>query len=220
MPCVKNATEETAFNFVLNVGRPHEGMLLIHSCPVTQLRSYCLHNNAYFNSMFSFTEVICLNPEIDMVYVIDGSGSVGDSNFKTVKSFIRTLNTRFTIGTKKVRVGIQEYSSTNEYIYAVKLGEKDKNGDIDALNDVVSNMPYLNGGTYTGAALTRARTQVREYFFVAKNDKHLASGFKSLSAIVKFYEREEKFSITTLNTESVRHFSSLISQKTLINYLQ
>ena len=100
-----------------------------------------------------------------MVYVMDGSGSVGKENFENMKDFIQELNKRFTIGTNDVRVAIQEYSSSKQYVYTVQLGEGNKNGNIDDLNGVVSNMPYLTGSTYTGEALKRARTVVRNILF-------------------------------------------------------
>ena len=125
---------------------------------------YIARNNVRTKINVSFTEKICSNPEIDMVYVIDGSGSIGDDNFKRIKDFIQQLNKRFVIGTNDVRVGIQEYSSSSDFIYPVQLGEADKNGNIDLLNGVVANMPYLKGGTLTGDALKRAKTVVRECF--------------------------------------------------------
>ena len=103
-------------------------------------------------------EATCSNPDIDMVYVIDGSSSIGDENFNKMKDFIQELNKRFVIGTNDVRVGIQEYSDSSSFIYPVQLGEADKNGNINLLNDVVANMRYLTGTTYTGKALKRART--------------------------------------------------------------
>ena len=99
-----------------------------------------------------------------MVYVIDGSGSIGGNNFKHIKDFIQQLNKRFVIGTNDVRVGIQEYSSFSTYIYPVQLSEANKNGNIDLLNGVVANIPYLEGTTSTGEALKRAKTVVRECF--------------------------------------------------------
>ena len=125
---------------------------------------YIARNNVRTKINVSFTEKICSTPEIDMVYVIDGSGSIGDDNFKRIKDFIQQLNKRFVIGTNDVRVGIQEYSSSSAFIYPVQLGEADKNGNIGLLNGVVANMPYLTGGTLTGNALKRAKTVVRECF--------------------------------------------------------
>ena len=121
---------------------------------------YIARNNVRTKINVSFTEKICSNPEIDMVYVIDGSSSLGDDNFKHIKDFIQQLNKRFVIGTNGVRVGIQEYSSSSEFIYPVQLGEADKNGNIDLLNGVVANIRYLRGNTYTGEALERAKTVV------------------------------------------------------------
>lgn len=125
---------------------------------------YIARNNVRTKINVSFTEKICSNPEIDMVYVIDGSVSIGIDNFKHIKDFIQQLNKRFVIGTNDVRVGIQEYSSSSKFIYPVQLGEADKNGNIDLLNGVVANIPYLRGVTFTGKALKRAKTVVRECF--------------------------------------------------------
>ena len=128
----------------------------------------------------SLTEQICSNPKIDMVYVIDGSGSIGEDNFKKIKNFIQDLNKKFAIGNNHVRVGIQEYSYDFKFEYPVQLGEADKNGNVDDLNDVVANMPYLKGSTYTGAALERARKVVRECF----------SNFQNFSKVRKFLDMQ------------------------------
>ena len=125
---------------------------------------YIARNNVRTKINVSFTEKKCTNPEIDMVYVIDGSTSIGDDNFKRIKDFIQQLNKRFDIGINDVRVGIQEYSSSSTFMYPVQLGEADKNGNIDLLNGVVANMRYLKGSTSTGKALKRAKTVVRECF--------------------------------------------------------
>ena len=125
---------------------------------------YIARNNVRTKINVSFTEKKCSNSEIDMVYVIDGSTSIGDDNFKRIKDFIQQLNKRFAIGTNDVRVGIQEYSYASSFKFIVQLGEADKNGNIDLLNGVVANMPYLTGSTYTGEALKRAKTMVRECF--------------------------------------------------------
>ena len=125
---------------------------------------YIARNNVRTKINVSFTEKKCSNPEIDMVYVIDGSGSIGHDNFKRIKDFIQQLNKRFEIDTNDVRVGIQEYSSYYTFIYPVQLGDADKNGNIDLLNGVVANMRYLEGTTSTGEALKRAKTVVRECF--------------------------------------------------------
>ena len=125
---------------------------------------YIARNNVRTKINVSFTEKMCSNPEIDMVYVIDGSSSIGGDNFKRIQDFIQQLNKKFVIGTNDVRVGIQEYSSYSISIFPVHLGEADKNGNIDLLNGVVANIPYLEGSTFTGEALKMAKTVVRECF--------------------------------------------------------
>ena len=47
----------------------------------------------------------------DIVFVLDGSGSIGSTNFELCKSFVRSVVEEFEIGLDKYRIGVQQYSS-------------------------------------------------------------------------------------------------------------
>ncbi|XP_035685837.1 collagen alpha-1(XII) chain-like isoform X3 [Branchiostoma floridae] len=88
----------------------------------------------------------------DLFFVLDGSGSVGHSNFNTVKQFVVTLVSAFTIGLNDVtdtRVGVIQYSSGNAL--ECNLGDHpDESSFVTAIN----TMTYQDGySTKTGAAL-------------------------------------------------------------------
>ena len=54
----------------------------------------------------------CPAPDLDIVYVMDGSGSIGATNFDLAKEFVaRTIET-FDIGEYKSRVGVAQFSGS------------------------------------------------------------------------------------------------------------
>ena len=44
-----------------------------------------------------------------MIFVMDASGSVGSSNFQTMKSFVYDIVNSFDVGLDHVRVGVMSY---------------------------------------------------------------------------------------------------------------
>ncbi|XP_066303182.1 uncharacterized protein [Branchiostoma lanceolatum] len=90
----------------------------------------------------------CKIPGMDMVFVLDGSGSVGADNFETVKDFVVSVVDGFEIGRSRTRIGVVQYS--NEVVNEFNLTEYDNKPDVQS---AISNITYLQGRTYTGAAL-------------------------------------------------------------------
>ncbi|XP_078573554.1 uncharacterized protein LOC144860264 [Branchiostoma floridae x Branchiostoma japonicum] len=90
----------------------------------------------------------CKIPGMDMVFVLDGSGSVGADNFETVKDFVVSVVDGFEIGQSRTRIGVVQYSDEvrNEF----NLTEYGNKADVQS---AISNITYLQGRTYTGAAL-------------------------------------------------------------------
>ncbi|XP_076011024.1 collagen alpha-1(XII) chain-like [Genypterus blacodes] len=84
----------------------------------------------------------------DLVFLVDGSWSVGRQNFKYVRSFIAAMTGAFQISEDKTRVGVFQYSddartefNLNEHLTRPTL--------LRAIN----NLPYKGGNTMTGDAL-------------------------------------------------------------------
>ena len=57
---------------------------------------------------------MCSSPKADVVFVLDGSGSIKISNFESVKSFVQSVVEAFDVSSEKVRVGLIEFSTDAE----------------------------------------------------------------------------------------------------------
>ena len=85
---------------------------------------------------------------LDIVFVLDASGSIGSSNFVRMKDFVKSVVSNFEIGDDKTRVGVIRYASSASII--IPLGSTD---DSLLLNNSITNIIYTGGGTATHLAL-------------------------------------------------------------------
>lgn len=99
--------------------------------------------------------------KIDLVFMIDASGSVGSANFRKMKSFVSNSVSHFTIGPNDARVGAITFSSQPHFQFALN-----KYTDKSSLSNAIQKIPYQSGGTNTDIALT----------YVEKNTFTAASG--------------------------------------------
>lgn len=90
----------------------------------------------------------------DIVFLVDGSSSIGINNFQEVRRFLRTVVAGLEIGPDKVRVGLAQYSSDVYQEFLLK-DHTDKTSLLAALD----TFPYRTGGTETGKAMEFIRTQ-------------------------------------------------------------
>ncbi|XP_077371411.1 collagen alpha-1(XII) chain-like [Festucalex cinctus] len=92
--------------------------------------------------------VMCVTGEADIVFLVDGSGSVGPINFDLVLNFLESLAMGFMVDDGRIRVGFVQFSN-------IQTVEWDLNTHMTeaALLNAISSVPYRSGGTATGAAL-------------------------------------------------------------------
>lgn len=90
----------------------------------------------------------------DIVFLVDGSTSIGINNFQEVRQFLRNVVTGLEIGPDKVRVGLAQYSSDPYQEFLLK-DHMNKMSLLAALD----TFPYRKGGTETGKAMEFIRTQ-------------------------------------------------------------
>ncbi|XP_040431853.1 collagen alpha-1(XX) chain isoform X2 [Cygnus olor] len=90
----------------------------------------------------------------DIILLVDGSWSIGRSNFKLIKEFLSTLISPFSIAQDKIRVGLSQYSSDPRTEW--DLGAYTTR---DQVLEAVRNLRYKGGNTFTGLALTHVLEQ-------------------------------------------------------------
>ncbi|KAM7368319.1 hypothetical protein PAMP_014547 [Pampus punctatissimus] len=84
----------------------------------------------------------------DVVFLVDGSWSVGRQNFKYIRNFMSAVAGAFQIGGERTRVGVVQYSSDTRTEF--KLNEHLTR---PSLLRAIGSLPYKGGDTMTGDAL-------------------------------------------------------------------
>ncbi|XP_075820080.1 collagen alpha-1(XX) chain [Microtus pennsylvanicus] len=97
----------------------------------------------------------CMPPiPTDIIFLVDGSWSIGHSHFQQVKDFLASIITPFEIGPDKVQVGLTQYS-----------GDPQTEWDLNSFHTkeqvlaAVHSLRYRGGNTFTGLALTHVLGQ-------------------------------------------------------------
>ncbi|ELW47439.1 Matrilin-2 [Tupaia chinensis] len=100
----------------------------------------------------------CKSP-IDLVFVIDGSKSLGEENFEIVKQFVAGIIDSLAVSPKAARVGLLQYSTQVRTEFTLRSFSSAKD-----MKKAVAHMKYMGKGSMTGLALKhmfeRSFTQV------------------------------------------------------------
>ena len=118
---------------------PH-GSEICESCDANYelLQEICVPSNL---KEFCYTAA-----PIDIVYVVDGSGSVGYNDFMLELNFLRLVSAAMDIGPNSTRIALVQYDSVSQLEFNF----------IDDPSQIVSafgDINYTGGGTLTGAAI-------------------------------------------------------------------
>jgi len=95
----------------------------------------------------------CMIQTMDLAFIIDGSGSVGQENFDLMKEFVKNIISNLELGPNGVRIAMIQYATEvrTEFLY---LDDKsDILFEIDAID-------YMNGSTFTAKAILHYVNQV------------------------------------------------------------
>ncbi|XP_066267485.1 collagen alpha-3(VI) chain-like [Branchiostoma lanceolatum] len=98
-------------------------------------------------SQVALSAPVC-SVRVDLVFVLDGTGSVGAENFGRMKTFVQKMISDFDIGREATRIGVVVYSSRAELVISL-----DAFDDQGSLEDAVADIAYPGGYTRTGAAI-------------------------------------------------------------------
>nr|XP_029137180.1 cochlin [Labrus bergylta] len=92
----------------------------------------------------------CYN-SVNIGFLIDGSSSVGDGNFRMVLDLLTGISRSFDISDVGAHIGAVQFT----YDQRLEFGLFDHHNKEDAIN-ALKRIPYMSGGTATGAAITYA----------------------------------------------------------------
>ncbi|XP_053237066.1 collagen alpha-1(XXI) chain [Podarcis raffonei] len=90
----------------------------------------------------------CRTAPTDLVFILDGSWSVGPENFEIVKRWLVNITSNFDIGPKFIQVGVVQYSDYP--VLEIPLGSHDSNENLVRGMEYIQ---YLGGNTRTGKAI-------------------------------------------------------------------
>lgn len=84
----------------------------------------------------------------DIAFILDSSGSIGQTNYNKMLKFVRDVTSKFDVGQDKIRVAAEIFSDRtyNQFLLS-------KYNDRQSLDTAISNIPYKRGTTNTGQAL-------------------------------------------------------------------
>ncbi|XP_030411501.1 collagen alpha-1(XXI) chain isoform X2 [Gopherus evgoodei] len=90
----------------------------------------------------------CRTAPADLVFILDGSYSVGPENFEIIKRWLVNITRNFDIGPKFIQVGVVQYSDYP--VLEIPLGAYDST---ENLIREMESIQYLGGNTRTGRAI-------------------------------------------------------------------
>lgn len=85
---------------------------------------------------------------VDLAFILDGSGSIGDDTFELQKAFVNTVIDRMDIGDNATRISVVQFAEQPRMEIGLTAYSEAKQ-----LQSAIQNIAYLSGATSTGAAL-------------------------------------------------------------------
>ncbi|CAM4727873.1 unnamed protein product [Leuciscus chuanchicus] len=94
-------------------------------------------------------QLVCTRETVaDIVFLVDGSASIGLDNFQQVREFLSSLVDNFEVAPDRIRIGLVQYSDTPRTEFLLNTYQNKE----EILN-YIQNLSYKTGGTFTGQGL-------------------------------------------------------------------
>ena len=125
---------------IRHIEKPCEGMLQLNLDFIIPYLCIC------------YSSLDCPVAGIDLMFVLDSSGSIGSGNFQLMREFVANITTILDIGPADSQVGVIAFSDSARVEFNLSSNENFILSAIDAI-------PYIAGGTNTADALNLVLTQ-------------------------------------------------------------
>ena len=103
--------------------------------------------------MFSILFVSLFLAAVDLGFIIDGSDTMGEENFKRALHFARDIVNAFPVSLDGVHIGLVVVSKEAELVFRFNLYTSKS-----IVGAVMLQTPYPGGSSATGAAISKAKT--------------------------------------------------------------
>jgi hypothetical protein len=104
----------------------------------------------------SFVNCYC-TAALDIFFIIDSSSSIGNDNFNTQRDFLVNLTAKLDVASDKVNIGVAQFSNDG-YLYS------SLSSSATTVNSVLTNLPYVGGGTHTLGGINTAIADITGTF--------------------------------------------------------
>uniref|UniRef100_H3CK63 Collagen, type XIV, alpha 1b n=1 Tax=Tetraodon nigroviridis TaxID=99883 RepID=H3CK63_TETNG len=112
-------------------------------------RSGSKHQRGFSHPSFPEPFVCQTEAVADMVFLVDGSWSIGRTNFRLVRVFLESLVKAFDVDLDRTRIGLAQFSGEPRIEWHLNTHTTK-----EAVMEAARNLPYKGGNTLTGLALT------------------------------------------------------------------
>ncbi|XP_004692247.2 PREDICTED: collagen alpha-6(VI) chain [Condylura cristata] len=101
-------------------------------------------------SVCNSSKVDCDIEKVDLVFLMDGSTSIGTNDFSKMKKFLVSIVEDFDVSIDRVHIGVAQFSHTYQEEFSLRtfIGKKQ-------ISNQIENIKQIFGNTHIGAALRR-----------------------------------------------------------------
>ncbi|XP_026109723.1 collagen alpha-3(VI) chain-like, partial [Carassius auratus] len=93
--------------------------------------------------------IVCTqNTVADIVFLVDGSSSIGPENFQQIREFLSSLVENFEVAPDRIRIGLVQYTDTPYTEFTLNTYQNK-----EEILSYIQNLRYKTGGTFTGKGL-------------------------------------------------------------------
>ncbi|XP_062980913.1 collagen alpha-6(VI) chain-like [Elgaria multicarinata webbii] len=142
-----------------------------------------IENDIIFGICSPYEPEVCKRIErLDVVFVIDSSGSIGDTDYKLMKDFMIGIVNKSDVGEDYVQFGAMKYSDNPQTLFHLNTHSKKS-----AVIDAIQHDAHLGGNTYTAEAL-----QHSEGLFTAVHGSRKRKGVPQVLMIITDGDSHDK----------------------------